>query len=51
MGDETFKVDEYVRLRHGDRIVVLRPGDVIPAARAAELGLAKPAKKPAKKDD
>jgi hypothetical protein len=36
---EMYKVAELVRLRRDGRLVVLRPGEVIPLERAVELGL------------
>jgi hypothetical protein len=39
MSDETYKVEEFTRLQHNERVVVLQEGEAIPMAQAVAYGL------------
>jgi hypothetical protein len=41
MSEETYTVEEWVRLKHDQKVIVLKQGEKIPMARAVELGLVK----------
>jgi len=40
-GDDTYKVEEFTRLVHNERVVVLQAGQTIPQTLAVKYGLVK----------